>query len=157
MPDEVCGGLRGVGEPPHAQLASLFLMLVRCCASGFRSVKTFLATPAFCTVFAEFSYYKTTCGLSLAVSSASTLKKKCGCCVLPNTSFSPNNTLSEHASIKRRKNAVAAWSKTPVLTSKPYFRGPELVPGKSLQQHHSAVHSSEESYGLASILHTKVC
>ena len=58
-------------SPFHVQLA-LFLMFIRCCASGFRSVKTFLAAPAFCTVFTAFSYYPATCGL--AVSSLSSLK-----------------------------------------------------------------------------------
>ena len=43
-----------LASPFHVQLA-LFLMLIRCCASGFRSIKTFLAAPAFCTVFTAFS------------------------------------------------------------------------------------------------------
>ena len=58
-------------SPFHVQLA-LFVMFIRCCASGFRSVKSFLAAPAFCTVFTAFSYYPATCGL--AVSSLSSLK-----------------------------------------------------------------------------------
>ena len=41
-----------------------------------------------------------------------------------------------------------------VLTPKSYFRGPELVPEKRLQQHQLAIQSGEESYGLASIFHT---
>ena len=60
-----------LASPFHIQLA-LFLMFIRCCASGFRSVKSFLAAPAFCTVFTAFSYYPATCGL--AVSSLSSLK-----------------------------------------------------------------------------------
>ena len=47
---------KGVCEPlPHT--AGIFVvMFLRCCASGFGSVKTFLAAPAFCTVFTAFSY-----------------------------------------------------------------------------------------------------
>ena len=56
----------GPASPSHVQLASLFLMFGRCCASGFRSVETFLAAPAFCTIFTAFSYYPTTCGLAAA-------------------------------------------------------------------------------------------
>ena len=60
-----------LASPFHVQLA-VFLMFIGCCASGARSVKTFLAAPAFCTVFTAFSYYPITCGL--AVSSLSSLK-----------------------------------------------------------------------------------
>ena len=56
----------GPASPSHVQMASLFLMFGRCCASGFRSVETFLAAPAFCTIFTAFSYYPTTCGLAAA-------------------------------------------------------------------------------------------
>ena len=59
----------GVLASPPRLLASLFL--IRCCASSFVSVKTFLAAPAFCTAFTAFSYYPPTCGL--AVSSPSSL------------------------------------------------------------------------------------
>ena len=54
----------------HAQLASLFLMCIRCCASGFGSVKTFLAAPASCTVLKAFSYYPTACGLAVCCPSS---------------------------------------------------------------------------------------
>ena len=86
------------GMPFHVQLVSLALMLIRLCASGFRGVNIFLAAPVLCTVFAAFSYYPTTCGLAFPVE----FEERCGCCVLPNISLSPNNTLSDHASIKRR-------------------------------------------------------
>ena len=130
-------------------------MLMRCCASGFSSVKTFLAAPAFCTVFTAFSYYPTISDhLWFSSFFPVEFEERCGHCVLPSNSLSPNNTLADHTSTfpsKEEKNAVAAWSKTPVLTPKPYFRGPELVPEKSLQQHRGAIQSSEECYGLASI------
>ena len=112
-----------LASPFHVQLA-LFLMFIRCCASGFRSVKTFLAAPAFCTVFTAFSYYPTTCGL--AVSFLSSLKYKCGGCVLPNNSVSLNDTPSPHfhTSTKRRKKN-ASFNPNTIL------RGPELVPEKA--------------------------
>ena len=56
------GALGVLASSFHVQLASLFLMFIKCCASGFRSVKTFLAALAICTVFTTFSYYPTTCG-----------------------------------------------------------------------------------------------
>ena len=56
------GALGVLANSFHVQLASLFLMFIKCCASGFRSVKTFLAALAICTVFTTFSYYPTTCG-----------------------------------------------------------------------------------------------
>ena len=58
--------LRVLASPSHLQLASLFLMLIRCCASGFRSLKTFLAAPAFCTVFTALAHYPTACGLAVS-------------------------------------------------------------------------------------------
>ena len=64
--------LRMLASPARVQLASLFLVFIRCCASGFGSVATLFAAPAFCTVFTAFSYYPTTCGL--AVSSPSSLQ-----------------------------------------------------------------------------------
>ena len=64
--------LRVLASPSHARLASCLLMFIRCCASGFRSVKFVLAAPAFCTVFTAFSYHPTTC--DLAVSSPSSLQ-----------------------------------------------------------------------------------
>ena len=49
----------GLLASPHVQLASVFLMFIRCCASSFKSVQPFLAAPAFCTVFTAFSDYPT--------------------------------------------------------------------------------------------------
>ena len=130
-------GLRGVGEPLHVQLAFGFLCLKRCCGSGFRSVKTFLAPePAFCTVFTAFSYYATTC--DSAVSSPSGSKKKCGRCGLPKNSLSPPNmnfspTLPHFHQTKKRMRSRRG-PKTPDLTPKSYFRGPELVPEKAFSK-----------------------
>ena len=71
--------LRVLVSPSHVQLASLFLMFIRSRASGFRSVSTFWAAAAFCTVYTVFSYYPTTCGL--AVSSRSSLQlQRFGAC-----------------------------------------------------------------------------
>ena len=64
--------LRVLANPSYVQLAFLFLMFIRCCSSGFRSVKTLLAAPAFGTVFIVFSYYPTFWGLE--VSSPSSLQ-----------------------------------------------------------------------------------
>ena len=61
-----------MASPFHVHM--FVLMFIRCCAPGFRSVKQILAPPAFCMVFAAFSYYPTTCGLE--VSSPSSLKTK---------------------------------------------------------------------------------
>ena len=135
-----------LASPIHVQLAQLFLMFMRCCASGFRRVETLLTAPVFCTVFAAFSYYPTTCGV--AVSSTSSLKNTCGRCMLPNNSLSPNNALSDHTSAlppNEEENAVAAWSKTPVLNTKTIVSGTGEGPRKGLQQHHSAIRACEES------------
>ena len=78
--------------------------------------------------------------------------------MLPNISLSPNNTLSDHASIKRRNECGhgvvqnACFDQKTILSGS--FGDRSWSPKKSLQQHHSAIHSSEESYGLASIFLT---
>ena len=97
----------GLRQPPPRTASILFSMLIRSLAPGFSSVKTFLAASAFCTVFTAFSYYPTTC--DLAVSSLSSFKRKCGRCVLPNNSLSPDNTLSTRTSTlpsNEEKNAA---------------------------------------------------
>ena len=66
-------GFRGVGEP-LPRTAGIFAFdadkMLR--FQVFKSVETFFAAPALCTVCTAFSFYPTTCGL--AVSSPSSLQ-----------------------------------------------------------------------------------
>ena len=48
--------------------------------------------------------------------------------------------------IKPKQHTFRPWSKMPDVPPKPYFRGPELVPKTSPQQHENAIHSSEEPF-----------
>ena len=77
--------------------------------------------------------------------------------MLPNNSLSPNDTVSPHFHTLHQTKKKCGHGVIQNASFNPktiYFRGPELVPEKSLQQHHRAIHSSEESYGLASVFYT---
>ena len=60
-------GFRVLANSSHVQLASLFLMFIRCCASGFRSIKNLLGSICDLHGICSVSYYPTTSGLAVCL------------------------------------------------------------------------------------------
>ena len=137
-----------LASPFHFQLA-LFLMFMRCCASGFGSVETFLAAPAFCTGFAAFSYYPTTLWFSsfFPVEFEETVRSLRA----PKQQFKPQQHTFRphfHPSIKRRKKCGRGVFQNTSSNPKTILSGTGAGPRKKTSA------TSEESYGLAIIFHT---
>ena len=77
--------------------------------------------------------------------------------MLPNTILSPNNTVSPHFHTLHQTKQKCGHGMIPHASFNPktILSGTGAGPRKSLQQHHRAIHLSQEStYGLASIFHT---